>query len=79
MIVKLVRTRARTDGSLMVDAGGETLANAYLAKGWTILGVFQGSQNDEVCFVLRQDQMAAAAEVLEEAQAIDTSELSDVH
>ncbi|MGA8576059.1 MAG: hypothetical protein WB609_10340 [Candidatus Cybelea sp.] len=77
MIVKLVRTIARGDEFLLVEGGDETVADAYLSKGWIILGVFRGGTPDEVSFVLQQDQIAAAAEMIEGAETINTSLLSD--
>jgi|GEM_PF-6814920 hypothetical protein len=77
MIVKLVKAVARADGFLMVDGGGDTIADAYLSKGWTILGIVPGAARDEVGFVLQQDQITAAAEILEEAAIIDTAELRE--
>jgi hypothetical protein len=78
MVVKLVRTKARADGFLMVDGSNETIADAYLSKGWTILGVLQGATPNDVSFVVRQDGIAATAEMIEDAEVIDTSALRDL-
>ncbi len=76
MIVKLVKSEANASGYLMV--GGETISDVYLSKGWTVLGVLPGRSDREVLFVLRQDEIAATAEMIHEAAAIDTSELEEV-
>ncbi len=77
MVVKLVKTIARADGFLIIDGGSETVADFYLSKGWTILGILPGRSPDEVSFVIRQDQITAAAEMIEGAATIDTSELRE--
>ena len=77
MVVKLVKTIARADGFLVIDGGSETVADVYLSKGWTILGILPGGTPDEVSFVIRQDQITAAAEMIEGAATIDTSELRE--
>lgn len=56
MTVKLIKAVTRPgDGSLVVnDGGGNTIADAFLARGWKILGVFPGDSSNEVAFVLQQ-------------------------
>jgi len=53
MVVKLVQTEPRvTDQNLVVDGSAETIAEAYLSKGWKILAIFPTGQN--VTFILQQ-------------------------
>lgn len=78
MVVKLVKTVARSDGSLIIGDGSGTVADAYLSKGWSVLGILPGATSNEVLFVLRQDDpIAASAEMLEAADVLDASELRD--
>jgi hypothetical protein len=56
--LKLVKAVVRTgDGMLVVnDGSGNTIADAFLAKGWKVLGVFGGGSSNEVAFVLQQGE-----------------------
>jgi hypothetical protein len=58
MVVKLVKAVVRTgDGALVInDGGGNTIADAFLTKGWRVLGVFRGDSSNEVAFVLQQGE-----------------------
>jgi hypothetical protein len=61
MTVKLVRTVTRAgDGALVVNDGSRnTIADAFLSKGWKVLAVLPGSSSNEVVFVLQQDENAS--------------------
>jgi hypothetical protein len=58
MTVKLIRAVVRTgDGALVVnDGGGNTIAEAFLARGWKILAILPGASSNEVAFVLQQGE-----------------------
>ncbi len=77
MVTKLVKTVADGDGILRIAGERDTVDDAYLSKGWVVAGVLRGQTPDEVFFVVRHDQIAASAEIVEQAEAIDTSALKD--
>jgi hypothetical protein len=56
MSVKLVKAVTRSGDGVLVENGGSgnTIADTFLARGWTILGVFRGDSSNEVAFVLQQ-------------------------
>jgi hypothetical protein len=54
VIVKQVQAMSRvTGGFLVVNGTTDTIADAYLSKGWKVLGIFPIGSN--VTFILQQD------------------------
>lgn len=55
MSVKLVKTVVSGDGMLVLNDGSKNrIGDAFLARGWKILGVFRGDSSNEIAFVLQQ-------------------------
>jgi hypothetical protein len=54
MVVKLVQTAPRVNGGLLTEGTSDTIADAYLSKGWKILAIYPTGQ--EVTFVLQQGE-----------------------